>query len=86
MNSRSEYTLLCGGWWSESVFVEVDSYRTNRAKSLSEKVKVIESKENNKPLVREIMLKFKCGKTQIYKTLKHKDKIVSVDATKWPNE
>ena len=25
----------------------------------------------------EIMLKFKCGKTQICETLKHKDKIVS---------
>ena len=45
--------------------------------SLSEKVKVIEAKEKNKPLVREIMLKFKCGKTQIYETLKHKDEIVS---------
>ena len=30
--------------------------------SLSEKVKVIEAKENNKPLVHQIMLKFKCGK------------------------
>ena len=42
--------------------------------SLSEKVKVIEAEENNKPLVREIMLKFKCGKTQIYETLKPKTK------------
>ena len=49
--------------------------------SLSEKVKAIEAKEENKPLAREIMLKFKCGKTQIYETLKHKDKIVS-----WCNE
>ena len=38
---------------------------------------MIEAKEKNKPLVHEIMLKFKCEKTQIYEILKHKDKIMS---------
>ena len=45
------------------------------ASSLNEKIKVIEASEKNKLSVREIMLRFKCGKTQIYETLKNKDKI-----------
>lgn len=43
--------------------------------TLNEKMKVIEASEKDKLTVREIMLRFKCGKTQIYDTLKNKDKI-----------
>jgi hypothetical protein len=35
------------------------------ALSLNEKVKVIEAKEKDKHSVREIMMRFKCGKTQV---------------------
>jgi hypothetical protein len=38
--------------------------------SLNEKVKAIEAKEKDKLSVREIMMRFKCGKTQVYNTLK----------------
>jgi hypothetical protein len=44
--------------------------------SLNEKVKVIEAKEKDKLSVREIKMLFKCGKTQVYNTLKQKDKIM----------
>jgi predicted DNA-binding protein YlxM (UPF0122 family) len=47
------------------------------AVSLNEKVKVIEAKEKDKLSVREIMMQFKCGKRQIYNTLKQKDKILN---------
>ena len=47
------------------------------ALSLNEKVKVIEAKEKDKLSVREIMMQFKCGKTQIYNMLKQKDKIMN---------
>jgi hypothetical protein len=45
------------------------------ALSINEKVKVIEAKEKDKLSVREIMMRFKCGKTQVYNTLKQKDKL-----------
>jgi hypothetical protein len=45
--------------------------------SQNEKVKVIEAKEKDKLSVREIMMWFKCGKTQVYNTLKQKDKIMN---------
>jgi hypothetical protein len=45
--------------------------------SLHEKVKVIEVKEKDKLSVREIMMRFKCDKTQIYNTLRQKDKIMN---------
>jgi hypothetical protein len=44
---------------------------------LNEKVKVIEAKETDKLLVREIMMRFKCGKSQEYNTLKQKNKIMN---------
>jgi hypothetical protein len=45
--------------------------------SLNKKVKVIEAKEKDKLSVWEIMMRFKCDKTQVYSTLKQKDKIIS---------
>jgi hypothetical protein len=45
--------------------------------SLNEKVKVIEAKEKYKLSVWKIMMQFKCGKTQVYNTLKQKDKIMN---------
>jgi hypothetical protein len=45
--------------------------------SLNEKVKVIETKDKDKLSVREIMMWFKCGKTQVHNTLKQKDKIMN---------
>jgi hypothetical protein len=45
--------------------------------SLNEKVEVIEAKENDKLWVKEIMIWFKCGKTQVYNTLKQKDKVMN---------
>jgi hypothetical protein len=47
------------------------------ALSLNEKVKVIEVKEKNKLSVWELMMRFKCGKTQLHNTLKQKDKIMN---------
>jgi predicted DNA-binding protein YlxM (UPF0122 family) len=44
---------------------------------LNEKVKVIEVKEEDKLSVREMMMQFKCGKMQVYNTLKQKDKIMN---------
>jgi hypothetical protein len=40
------------------------------ALSLNEKVKVIEAEEKNKLSLREVMMQFKCGKTQMYNALK----------------
>jgi hypothetical protein len=56
--------------------------------SLKEKVKVTEAKETDKLLVREIMMWFKCGKTQVYSTLKQKDKIMNdwLQGNEWLNE
>jgi hypothetical protein len=45
--------------------------------SLNEKVKVTEAKGKNKLSVREMMMRIKCGKTQVYNTLKQKDKIMN---------
>jgi hypothetical protein len=45
--------------------------------SLNKKVKIIEAKEKDKLSVWEIMMWFKCGKTQVYNTLKQKDKIMN---------
>jgi hypothetical protein len=47
------------------------------ALSLNKKVKVNEAKEKDKLSVQEIMMRLKCGKTQVYKTLKQKDKIMN---------
>jgi hypothetical protein len=44
--------------------------------SLNEKVKVIRAKKD-KLLVRETMMRFKRGKTQVYKKLKQKHKIMN---------
>jgi predicted DNA-binding protein YlxM (UPF0122 family) len=44
---------------------------------LNEKIKVIEAKEIDKLSVREIMMRFKCGKTQVYNILKQKEKIMN---------
>jgi hypothetical protein len=47
------------------------------ALSLNEKVKVIEAKGKDKLLVQEIMMRFKCGKMQVFNMLKQKDKIMN---------
>jgi hypothetical protein len=47
------------------------------ALSLNEKVKVLEAKERDKLSVWEIKMLFKYGKTQVYNTLKQKDKIMN---------
>jgi hypothetical protein len=47
------------------------------ASSPNETVKVNEAKEKDKLSVQEIMMQFKCGKTQVYNTLKQKDKIMN---------
>jgi transposase len=47
------------------------------ALSLNEKVKVIEAKDNDKLSVREIMIRFKCGKMQVYNTFKQKNKTMN---------
>jgi hypothetical protein len=44
--------------------------------SLNEKAKVIEAKGKEKLSVRDTMMQFKCGKTQVYNTLKQKNKIM----------
>jgi hypothetical protein len=51
------------------------------ALSLNEKVKVIEAKEKDKLSVWEILMRFKCGKTQAYNSLKQKDKVMSCKET-----
>jgi hypothetical protein len=45
--------------------------------SLNEKVKVVEAKEKDKLSVWEMLMRFKCDKTQVYNTLKQKDKIMN---------
>jgi transposase len=45
--------------------------------SLNEIVKVIEAKEKDKLSEREIMARFKCGRTQVYNTIKQKDKVMN---------
>jgi transposase len=47
------------------------------ALSLNEKVRVIEAKDKDKLSVREIMKRFKCGRTQVYNVLKQKNKIMN---------
>lgn len=47
------------------------------ALTLAEKVKVIELKEKDKLSIKEIVSRFKCGKTQIYYALKNKEKILA---------
>jgi hypothetical protein len=44
---------------------------------LNEKVKVTEAKEKDKLSEWEIMMQFKRGKTQVYNTLKQKNKVVN---------
>jgi hypothetical protein len=45
--------------------------------SLNEKVKVTGAAEKDKLSVREIVMSFKCGKTQVCNTLQQKDKIMN---------
>jgi hypothetical protein len=47
------------------------------ALSLNEKVKVGEAKGKDKLTIRDIMMRFKCGKMQVYNTLKQKDKTMN---------
>jgi hypothetical protein len=44
---------------------------------LNEKAEAIDAKERGKLSVWEIMMRLMCGKTQIYNTLKQKDKIMN---------
>jgi predicted DNA-binding protein YlxM (UPF0122 family) len=44
---------------------------------LNKKVKVIDAEEKDELSVREIMMRFKCGKTQLYNTIKQKNKIMN---------
>jgi hypothetical protein len=48
------------------------------ALSINEKVKVIEAKEKDKLSIREIIMRFKCGRTQVYNTLKQKYEITKL--------
>jgi hypothetical protein len=47
------------------------------ALSLNEKARAVEAKEKDGLSVREITMRFECGKTQVYKTFKQKDKIMN---------
>jgi hypothetical protein len=47
------------------------------ALSLNKKVKVLEAKEKDKLSALEIMMRFKCRKTQVYNTFKQKDKMMN---------
>jgi len=44
--------------------------------TLSDKVKLIELKQHENLPVKEHMVKFKCGKTQVYEAIKNKDKLI----------
>ncbi|KAE9528589.1 hypothetical protein AGLY_012164 [Aphis glycines] len=46
------------------------------ALTLSDKVKLIELKETQKLSTKELITRFKCGKTQVYDAIKNKDKIM----------
>jgi len=46
------------------------------ALTLPDKVKLIESKETEKLSMKELITKFKCGKTQAYNAIKSKEKIM----------
>lgn len=44
--------------------------------TLSDKIKLIELKQHENFSVKELMVKFKCGKTQVYDAIKNKDKLM----------
>jgi hypothetical protein len=44
--------------------------------TLSDKIKLIELKQHENLSVKELMVKFKCGKTQVYEAIKNKDKLM----------
>ncbi|XP_027850980.1 tigger transposable element-derived protein 4-like [Aphis gossypii] len=46
------------------------------ALTLSDKVKLIELKETQKLSMKELITRFKCGKTQVYDAIKNKEKIM----------
>lgn len=46
------------------------------ALTLSDKVKLIELKETQKLSTKELITRFKCGKTQVYDAIKNKEKIM----------
>jgi hypothetical protein len=46
------------------------------ALTLSDKVKLIELKETQKLSTKELIIRFKCGKTQVYDAIKNKEKIM----------
>jgi len=46
------------------------------ALTLSSKVKLIELKEHGNFNMKDLITRFKCGKTKLYNTIKNKDKIM----------
>jgi len=44
--------------------------------TLSDKVKIIELKETQKLSTEELIIRFKCGKSQVYDAIKNKEKIM----------
>ncbi|XP_060863424.1 tigger transposable element-derived protein 4-like [Metopolophium dirhodum] len=44
--------------------------------TLSDKINLIELKQHENLSVKELMVKFKCGKTQVYEAIKNKDKLM----------
>jgi len=56
------------------LFLIVNMPRT--ALTLSDKVKLIELKETQKLSTKELITRFKCGKTQVYDAIKNKEKIM----------
>ncbi|CAI6369824.1 unnamed protein product, partial [Macrosiphum euphorbiae] len=53
------------------------------ALTLSDKVKLIELKETQKLSTKELITRFKCGKTQVYDAIKNKDKIMDEWLYEW---
>jgi len=49
---------------------------SRKALTLSDKVKLIELKETQKLSTKELITRFKCGKTQVYDAIKNKEKIM----------
>jgi len=49
---------------------------SHTALTLSNKVKLIELKETQKLSTKELITRFKCGKTQVYDVIKNREKIM----------
>jgi len=63
-------------WFVFVLFLVLLANMSRTALTLSDKVKLIELKETQKLSTKELITRFKCGKTQVYDAIKNKEKIM----------